>query len=116
MIHPRAVMFIMLLWISALLLLGGCAAPGFLAGSGATATATTASTTYQTFKTVTIIKAGVDTALAIEGKKTTTDHVVSSLTGKDCKAMRIIEEETLELYCVETRPDFLTDMKQPKGE
>lgn len=114
MIHPRAVMFIMLLWISALLLLGGCAAPGFLAGGGATATGAT--TTYQTFKTVTLMKAGVDTALAIEGKKTTTDHVVSSLTGKDCKAMRIIEEETLELYCVETMPDFLTDMKQPKGE
>ena len=49
--------------------------------------------------------------MAADGKKTTTDHVVSSLTGKDCKAMRVIEEEALEVYCLSTKPDFLSDMR-----
>ena len=112
MINPRPIMILMLLCISLLILLQGCAAPGFLVGGGATATA---SSSYQTYKTVTIVKAGVDTALAVEGKKTTTDHIVSSITGKDCKATRILEEETLKVYCVETKPEFLSNLKQ-KGE
>ena len=99
----------MLLCISLIILLQGCAAPGFIAGS--TASTATASGSYQTFKTVSLMKAGVDTALAADGKKTTTDHVVSSLTGKDCKAMRVIEEEALEVYCLSTKPDFLSDMR-----
>jgi hypothetical protein len=111
MMNPKPIMFLMLIWISVLVLLQGCAAPGFLVGSSATATSS-----YQTYKTVTIMKAGIDTALAVEGKKTTTDHVMSSLVGKDCQATRVIEEESLTLYCIETRPDFLTDLKQPKGE
>tara|TARA_B100001094_G_scaffold296500_1_gene318747 strand:+ start:4683 stop:5021 length:339 start_codon:yes stop_codon:yes gene_type:complete len=112
MINPKPLLFLMLLWISVLVLLQGCAAPGFLVGGGATATA---SSSYQTYKTVTIVKAGVDTALAVEGKKTTTDHIVSSITGKDCKATRILKEETLKVYCVETKPEFLSNLKQ-KGE
>lgn len=114
MINPKPIMFLMLIWISMLVLLQGCAAPGFIVGS--TATTATASSSYQTYKTVTIMKAGIDTALAVEGKKTTTDHIVSSLVGKDCQATRVIEEESLTLYCVDTKPDFLTDLKQPKGE
>jgi hypothetical protein len=102
-------MILMLLCISLIILLQGCAAPGFIAGS--TASTATASGSYQTFKTVSLMKAGVDTALAADGKKTTTDHVVSSLTGKDCKAMRVIEEEALEVYCLSTKPDFLSDMR-----
>ena len=109
MINPRPIMILMLLCISLLILLQGCAAPGFIAGS--TASTATASGSYQTFKTVSLMKAGVDTALAADGKKTTTDHVVSSLTGKDCKAMRVIEEEALEVYCLSTKPDFLSDMR-----
>ena len=109
MINPRHIMILMLLCISLLILLQGCAAPGFIAGS--TATTATASGSYQTFKTVSLMKAGVDTALAAEGKKTTTDHVVSTITGMDCKAMRIIEEEALEVYCLSTKPDFLSDMR-----
>jgi len=109
MINPRPIMILMLLCISLLILLQGCAAPGFIAGS--TATTATASGSYQTFKTVSLMKAGVDTALAAEGKKTTTDHVVSTITGMDCKAMRIIEEEALEVYCLSTKPDFLSDMR-----
>ena len=109
----KPVLFFMLLWISIIVLLQGCAAPGFLVGSGATATA---SSSYQTYKTVTIVKAGVDTALAVEGKKTTTDHIVSSITGKDCKATRILEEESLTLYCVDTKPDFLSNMKEQDAQ
>ena len=109
--NPKPVLVLMLIWISIFVLLQGCAAPSFLIGSGATATA---SSSYQTYKTVTIVKAGVDTALAVEGKKTTTDHFVSSLTGKDCKATRVLESESLTLYCVDTKPEFLT--KSTKGE
>ena len=109
MINPRPLMILMLLCISLIILLQGCAAPGFIAGS--TASTATASGSYQTFKTVSLMKAGVDTALAADGKKTTTDHVVSSLTGKDCKAMRVIEEDALEVYCLSTKPDFLSDMR-----
>ena len=109
MINPRPIMILMLLCISLLILLQGCAAPGFIAGTSATTA--TASGSYQTFKTVSLMKAGVDTALAAEGKKTTTDHVVSSITGMDCKAMRVIEEEALEVYCLSTKPDFLSDMR-----
>ena len=109
MINPRPIMVLMLLCISLLILLQGCAAPGFIAGT--TATTATASSSYQTFKTVSLMKAGVDTALAADGKKTTTDHVVSSITGMDCKAMRVIEEEALEVYCLSTKPDFLSDMR-----
>ena len=112
MLNLKPVLFLMLLWISIIVLLQGCAAPGFLVGSGATATA---SSSYQTYKTVTIMKAGVDTALAVEGKKTTTDHIVSSITGKDCKATRILEEETLQVYCLQTKPEFLSNLKQ-EGE
>ena len=112
MINPKPLLFLMLLWISILVLLQGCAAPGFLISSSATTA--TASSSYQTYKTVTIMKAGVDTALAVEGKKTTTDHIVSSITGKDCKATRVFEEESLTVYCVETKEYYLTSMT--KGE
>ena len=112
MMNPRPTLFITLVFISLFILLQGCAAPGFLIGSSATTA--TASSSYQTYKTVTIMKAGVDTALAVEGKKTTTDHVVSSLTGKDCKATRVLKEDSLTLYCVDTKPEFLS--KLTKGE
>ena len=110
---PKPILVLMLLWISIFVLLQGCAAPGFLIGSSATTA--TASGSYQTYKTVTMMKAGVDTALAVEGKKTTTDHIVSSITGKDCKATRVLEEETLQVYCLQTKPEFLSNLKQ-EGE
>ena len=112
MINPRPLMILMLLCISLIILLQGCAAPGFIAGS--TASTATASGSYQTFKTVSLMKAGVDTALAAEGKKTTTDHVVSKITGMDCKEMRIIEEEALQVYCLQTKPDFLSPLREEK--
>ena len=111
MINPKPIMFLMLVWISVLVLLQGCAAPSFIVGSTATA-----SSSYQTYKTVTVMKAGVDTALAVEGKKTTTDHIVSSLVGKDCQATRVIEEESLTLYCVDTKPEFLSNLTTQQGE
>lgn len=111
MINPKPIMFLMLVWISVLVLLQGCAAPSFIVGSTATA-----SSSYQTYKTVTVMKTGVDTALAVEGKKTTTDHIVSSLVGKDCQATRVIEEESLVLYCVDTKPEFLSNLTTQQGE
>ena len=111
MINPKPIIFLMLLWISVIVLLQGCAAPSFIIGSTATA-----SSSYQTYKTVTVMKAGVDTALAVEGKKTTTDHIVSSLVGKDCQATRVIEEESLTLYCVDTKPEFLSNLTTQEGE
>ena len=111
MINPKPIMFLMLLWISVLVLLQGCAAPSIIIGNTATA-----SSSYQTYKTVTVMKAGVDTALAVEGKKTTTDHIVSSLVGKDCQATRAIEEESLTLYCVDTKPEFLSNLTTQEGE
>lgn len=106
--NPRPVLFLMLIWISVLVLLQGCA---LIPTATTTATATGS---YQTYKTITIAKTGIDTALTLNGEKTTTDHIVSSITGKDCKATRIIEEENLTFFCIDTIPDFLT--KQPEGE
>ena len=102
MINPRPVLFLMLLWISVLVLLQSCA---FI--PTATTTATTASGSYQTYKTITIAKTGIDTALAVQGEKTTTDHILSSVTGKDCKIMRAVEEENLTFFCVDTIREHL---------
>ena len=110
MINPKPIMFLMLLWISVLVLLQGCAAPSFIIGS----TALTYHVLLQTYKTVTVMKAGVDTALAVEGKKTTTDHIVSSLVGKDCQATRVIEEESLTLYCVDTKPRIFKQLNNTR--
>jgi hypothetical protein len=102
--NQRPILFVMLLCISALVLLQGCAAPSFLVGGSATATA---SSSYQTYKSITIAKTGVDTALALNGEKTTTDHIISKVVGKDCKIMRAVEEENLTFFCVDTIPQHL---------
>tara|TARA_B100001094_G_C18182974_1_gene802008 strand:- start:1380 stop:1706 length:327 start_codon:yes stop_codon:yes gene_type:complete len=104
MMNDRPILFLMLLWISVLVLLQGCAAPSFLVGSSATATA---SGSYQTYKTITIAKTGVDIAQTLNGEKTTTDHIISKVTGKDCKVMRAVEEENLTFFCVDTIPEHL---------
>ena len=104
MINPRPVLFLMLLWISVLVLLQGCALI-----PTATTTATTAGGSYQTYKTITIAKTGIDTALTLNGEKTTTDHILSSVTGKDCKMMRMVEQENITFFCVDTIPEHLTN-------
>lgn len=104
MINPKPVLFLMLIWISVLVLLQGCALIP-------TAT-TTASGSYQTYKTITIAKTGIDTALTLNGEKTTTDHIVSSFTGKDCKIMRMVEQEKITFFCIDAKPDHLRAIPQ----
>ena len=101
MMNPRPVLFLMLIWISLFVLLQGCALI-----PTATTTAT-ASGSYQTYKTITIAKTGIDTALTLNGEKTTTDHIVSSFTGKDCKMMRMVEQEKITFFCIDAKPDHL---------
>ena len=102
MIRNPGILFLMLLWITAIVFLQGCA---FLPTT-ATTTAT-ASGSYQTYKTITIAKTGVDTALAVQDKKTTTDHILEIVTGKDCKIMRAVKEESLTFFCVDTIPEHI---------
>ena len=67
-------------------------------GSGATATA---GSSYSTYKTITMVKTGVDTSLALQGQKTTTDMFISSVTGKDCDIVRKLKNKDLKLICLE---------------
>ena len=69
-------------------------------GSSATATA---GSSYSTYKTVTMVKTGVDTSLALQGQKTTTDMFISSVTGKDCDIVRKIKNKDLKLICLEMK-------------
>tara|TARA_B100000579_G_scaffold46927_1_gene32736 strand:+ start:581 stop:961 length:381 start_codon:yes stop_codon:yes gene_type:complete len=67
-------------------------------GSSTTAAA---GSSYQTYKTVTMVKTGVDTGLALQGQKTTTDMIISSVTGKDCDIVRKIKNKDLKFVCLE---------------
>ena len=58
-------------------------------GSSTTAAA---GSSYSTYKTVTMVKTGVDTGLALQGQKTTTDMFISRVTGKDCDIVRKIKK------------------------
>ena len=73
-------------------------------GSSTTAAA---GSSYQTYKTVTMVKTGVDTGLALQGEKTTTDMFISSVTGKDCDIVRKIKNKDLKFVCLEITPEHL---------
>ena len=73
-------------------------------GSSTTAAA---GSSYSTYKTVTMVKTGVDTGLALQGQKTTTDMFISSVTGKDCDIVRKIKNKDLKFVCLEIAPDHL---------
>jgi len=101
------ILFLMLLWITVLVLLQGCSGmPAIFAGGTQTVAAGTSS--YETYKTITMVKVGVDGALASNGKKTTTDVVMSKVTGKDCKVMRSVRTRTIKYMCIEVMPENLT--------
>ena len=70
-------------------------------------TTAAAGSSYQTYKTVTMVKTGVDTGLALQGEKTTTDMFISSVTGKDCDIVRKIKNKDLKFVCLEIAPDHL---------
>ena len=69
-----------------------------LLGSSTTAAA---GSSYQTYKTVTMVKTGVDTGLALQGQKTTTDMIISGVTGKDCDIVRKLKNKDLKFVCLE---------------
>ena len=78
--------------ISSLLLLNACGTlPAFVG--------TTASS-YESYKTITYIKGGVDLGLAANDKKTTDDQFLSKITGYDCKIRRVLKDG-LEAICQE---------------
>ena len=103
------ILFLMLLWVTILILLQGCQGmmPAWIAGGSQTVAAGTSS--YETYKTITMVKVGVDAALTADGKKTTTDVVLSRVTGKDCKVMRSVRTRTIKYMCIEVMPENLGD-------
>ena len=78
--------------ISSLLLLNACGTLPAVVG-------TTASS-YESYKTITYIKGGVDLGLAANDKKTTDDQFLSTITGYDCKIRRVLKDG-LEAICQE---------------
>jgi len=67
-----------------LLLLTSCGSIGAVVGTG--------TSSYETYKTVTYAKGAVDIGLSANGKKTTDDRMLSSITGYDCKVTRVLKE------------------------
>jgi hypothetical protein len=59
----------------------------------------TSASTYETYKTVTFVKGGVDLSLVANDKKTTDDFMLSKITGYDCKVSRILKGEGIEAIC-----------------
>ena len=78
--------------ISSLLLLNACGTLPAVVG-------TTASS-YESYKTITYIKGGVDLGLAANDKKTTDDKFLSTITGYHCKIRRVLKDG-LEAICQE---------------
>ena len=81
-----------LILISSLLLLNACGTLPAVVG-------TTASS-YESYKTITYIKGGVDLGLPPNNKKTTDDQFLSTITGYDCKIRRVLKDG-LEAICQE---------------
>ena len=62
----------------------------------------TSASTYETYKTITFTKTGVDLSLAANDMPTTNDLALSKITGYDCKVSRMIDEG-LEAVCKELK-------------
>ena len=60
----------------------------------------TSASTYETYKTITFTKTGVDLSLAANDMPTTNDLALSKITGYDCKVSRMIDEG-VEAVCKE---------------
>ena len=84
------------LLISSLVLLTQCQALPAWVGTSAT--------TYETYKTITFTKTGVDVALAANDMPTTNDVALSKITGYDCKLTRVLDDG-LEAICKEYKYD-----------
>ena len=62
----------------------------------------TSAGTYETYKTITFTKTGVDVALAANDMPTTNDVALSKITGYDCKVSRMLDEG-IEAICKEIK-------------
>ena len=62
----------------------------------------TSASTYETYKTITFTKTGVDLSLAANDMPTTNDLALSKITGYDSKVSRMIDEG-LEAVCKEIK-------------
>jgi hypothetical protein len=91
--------------LSLLILLQSCQGTPFASLIGAE-TVVAGTSSYSTYKTITITKAGIDTGLAISGKKTTTDMFISSITGKDCDVIRLIKYNEMRFVCLDIVPEY----------
>ena len=60
----------------------------------------TSTTTYESYKTITYVKSGIDLSLTANGKKTTDDKILSTITGYDCKIRRVLKDG-VEAICQE---------------
>ena len=67
-----------------LLFLSSCGSIGAVVGTG--------TSSYETYKSVTYVKGAVDLGLSASGEKTTDDHMLSGITGYDCKVKRVLKE------------------------
>ena len=75
----------------AIMLLTGCGTIPAVVGTSAS--------TYETYKTVTFVKGGVDLSLVANDKKTTDDFMLSKITGYDCEIRRVLAGEGLQAIC-----------------
>jgi len=65
----------------------------------------TSAGTYETYKTITFTKTGVDLALAANDMPTTNDVALSKITGYDCKVSRMLDEG-LHAVCKEIKYQY----------
>ena len=75
----------------------------------------TSAGTYETYKTITFTKTGVDVALAANDMPTTNNVALSKITGYDCKVSRLLDEKKLEAVCKNIKvhpPENGTDTKE----
>ncbi len=85
-----------ILLLSSLVLLNACQTlPAWIGTSAGT---------YETYKTITFSKTGIDVALAANDMPTTNDFALSKITGYDCKLIRVLDEG-LEAVCKEYKYD-----------
>jgi len=85
-----------ILLLSSLVLLNACQALPAWVGTSAG--------TYETYKTITFSKTGIDVALTANDMPTTNDFALSKITGYDCKLIRVLDEG-LEAVCKEYKYD-----------
>ena len=80
-----------------LVMLTSCGTIGAMIGTG--------TSSYETYKTITYAKSGVDAGLTASGKKTTDDRMLSGITGYDCKVSRALKGG-LEAVCKSLVPKY----------